>query len=1143
MKNNDSSRKTKFLALLLSVLMCSSVTALAACNADDSSSSSTSSSSSSSSSAEEEKTDAEKNYLVQNPNFAKVADANMKYFSTTVDSWTRAAYSASTGTAQASQSASGIIDTSDAAWTSMTTNAVENVKNLTEAQAKDRWSTMTLKDKLAYYEAWEDANEDDDKKLTGLSFYESVTIDEEDLPDCANPKTHHTDTSADGYDSKVLMIHNDYDTTNYHKQGTAQKYTSSSTVTVAAGTAARLSLWVKTADLRSASSDNAENGQEAVDKGAYIRLSHTVGGKTLEPLEVKNINTDGYTDHNGWKQYTFYIQGSSFASTTLTLELGLGQSGGTNMNEYVNGYAFFDDIECKTITLDEYSADTTSLTEYTLAHTAAGSKTVNAYRESDVNFAMNLSGSAFADNDYLNGAFTYEYTTQKNTTDGVFTAVKNGATGIANPANAKKPVALGTLIDGSNDVATVYADAAALASTTNRYLKAVYENYLQDNALIESKSFSLLFSSEGAPLTAKNDATFSVNEGDYLAISFYVKTSAMNGTAGATVTLKDASGKTISALESIDTTTVDTNEATDGWQRCFFFVEAKKAETLSVTLQLGPTTLIGTTQDAYKPGYAAFTNFTTHAFANDDEFALATDGTYAKKVTVSDEEIDPSGKFDDVAAISDIETNYGTPKNYTLYKGGDKPAPTTENATAGLLNQKYKEEYKTAGLLTQLGATGTTAEEQWNSVFSNGLLGTANQPLVLFNGSYATASYGFVGKSQTIPTDSYQSIAMRLKVSAGAKAYVYLIDTDDDSFNNSLSVSRNVTYWYDDDGNVCASDPSASGFRDKDIALFRQSNGLYKVNPSWWKTLGTTESVPNGYYANLQAFGTPDANDNLRLADGFTAYDYMDKWQHEGNNGIAFYGYNAENMTAYSDQGKKTQVTDFSKLTGLTARYEAHEAKKLCVEINGDGSWKDVKFFLKTGATAKNYRLEIWCGNRNDATANGTATTAYVIADSYDIGTLDADTYKNNLAEREDETANADSFKSTFTFFDTAKFLRYNKELDLQGVGNSYDEYKQSNYEEDVVYLYYQDDATYETYANFSLADTSVDTDAVDDDTTEDDTDSTTTSELNPWLLASSIIVAAVLLLAIISLVVRKALVRTRKNRRVAPTQSNKNDK
>jgi hypothetical protein len=75
-------------------------------------------------------------------------------------------------------------------------------------------------------------------------------------------------------------------------------------------------------------------------RGAFVSVSQTVGGKAMDEVKLKNINTRGV-----WKDYTFYVTASSYAQTTFSITLGLGQNNGTNF-EYVEGYAFFDNVNC-----------------------------------------------------------------------------------------------------------------------------------------------------------------------------------------------------------------------------------------------------------------------------------------------------------------------------------------------------------------------------------------------------------------------------------------------------------------------------------------------------------------------------------------------------------------------------------------------------------------------------------------------------------------------------------------------------------------------------------------------------------------------------------------------------------------------------
>ena len=345
MKDSIKNRKKKFLALCLSALMLSSVAAFASCKDSDATDSSSSSSSSASTSEEKD------TGLIKNAGFETYNASNA--INTSATGWSRSVNSVTSGSALSSKAASGIIDLSEDAWKNLTGSYYDNpntVKTLTEAQAEAVWDNLTVRDKLAYYDQWKEDNEDGTISKD-LKFYESINIDSGDIPKIDRFDTHHKE-GDEGYgeDTKVLMIHNEYpesdSSATYKALGTAQKYTSSSTVTIKAGSAAQFSVWVRTQDLQSSSTSGEP--QEAVDKGAYISITHSVGGKSLDAYRVENINTEQMSEDdlsNGWKQYTFLLKGSSYADTTFSIVLGLGQGGGTFRGEYVNGYAFFDDIQ------------------------------------------------------------------------------------------------------------------------------------------------------------------------------------------------------------------------------------------------------------------------------------------------------------------------------------------------------------------------------------------------------------------------------------------------------------------------------------------------------------------------------------------------------------------------------------------------------------------------------------------------------------------------------------------------------------------------------------------------------------------------------------------------------------------------------
>ena len=1133
MKDSIKKRKNQLLALVLSALMVPSVVALTSCKDEDESSSSSSSSSESSTSVD--------NGIITNATF-KTFNKNdgLNLIGTTVTGWTRSVNSTTSGSASSSKAASGIVDTSK--WTDLTTNTVSDFTGVSEDTAKENWDSYTAKDKLDYYAAWEKANDDDDKDVDDLSFYEKFNVKAADMPDCANPGTREGSE-----DTNVLMIHNQYpsedSSSKYKNAGTAQKFTSSSTVTIPAGAAAKFSVWVKTSNLTS--SDSEGNPQEAVGKGAYVSVTHSVGSKTLDAFEVKNINTDA------WKQYSFQIKGSSYADTTFTIVLGLGKGGGTDYLEYVNGYAFFDDIECELIDADEYSeAGADKVVGFA---STKEDKTVNAYENADADsFAMNfhkgfdkLSGGIGSLVDVSKIALT----TEENNSGTKYTAGKNDGSIAVYPT-----FGAGIITDG--DVKQIYANAAALNGTNDEYVQSVYDNYFKDKTYLADSEMLMLLSKNGAAYTADvNNGAFSLKSGKYLAVSFYVKTSDLNGFTGVSITLNNGTNKT--TISSIDTTTIapvsigKTDDVYEGWQKVIFFV-ANETETtndiqFNFTLNYGPTTVLDATRSQFYAGFAAFANFEISEL-DKSEYDSADAGTYTKVVSLktTETETDGDGGFDTAASVPSnaIETGYASLKNYKgVYSDSDyltgsgkgENAAINENPTAGLLNKEYESAY--TDILATLGGTGAT----WNSVFGS----DTTQPLVIYNsGANAkdrTNAYGFIGSSASIAAESYVTVSTRVKV-YNTNAYVYLVDMNDDSHESLLSIGRKVTYWYDDEGNILSKDPSSKGFNaNKHTAFKLQPNGLYKVSANWEHASGVNADV---YYANLANYEL-DANGNLLVAEGGVEYDYNSYWNNDGRDGIAFYGYNKVAKTAFADSKKTVKVNDLSTVVTLSPRYAAEESKDLFFKVGDtNGQWATVTFYIHAGSATKNYRLEVWNGARDGA---GSAVGSYVIFDAYKPDSVsDATAYGELLNEKKELVSEDAYFESVFSFYDSAKFLRYDETMDEKGVGNSYESYAQSTYTSGVAYLKYESKTEYQLYADYALSDVTVAADVEEPEDEKEEEKETETNPTNVALLASSIVIAAVLLLAVISLVVRKIVVKVRKNRGVRvrkPKTAKKNKK
>ncbi len=1103
MKTTNNNRKSKFLAFLLSVMMISTAGAMFASCQDDGDSSSSVSSSEESDDGENRVDDGD----IKNANFDFTELDKKTVIGTSVTGWSRSVNS----TDNSSKSPSGVIDTAEDSWDYLTGDAID-VSNKSEADAIAAWDTWNVKTKLAYYDKWKADNSGKSLSADTFEKYEKLTVDNvEDIP-TVNPGLHDEDLE----DTQVLMIHNNYYPDSQHTDklvGTAQKWTSSSTVTVPAGSSAYVSVWVKTANLKMSGTGTPTNHEvvDAIGKGAYISLTNSVGGKSLDAYEVKNIAVED------WTQYTFYIKGSSYADTTYSLTLGLGQGNTDNRFDYVNGYAFFDDIQCDIIDNDEFDTATKDNSTITGLEDDKVTKTFDAYEMPDAR------------------VFGMDFSTEWNAES--FKDVKGVATeGDKNPA-----------ADSVNDVAAL-GTKASFNNEANSNLKIVYDKFLDSDFIADDENLFMILSNNGTAYTVENAFDFTLAEGkDYMAISLFVKTSDLNGGTGAGITLVDADNKT--SFTTIDTTDAakvtigDDEDAYDGWQQVFFFIERAEDATgdidLSLTFNYGSTEITSSTAASnFQQGFAAFAKLTSFVNMTETDYEAAKTGSYAKKVTVygeqKDEETGDSG-FDAAASIPEDALENGEfadPQNYKgVYNDNYRVSlPVAGESDDVKAEKRAYNQYAYAGLLNKenfgafIGVTDeSVAATAWESSF-----GDATQPLVISNEAMdggeglTTRSYGFIGTTKTL-SDEYTAVSLRVRTAGGATASVYLMDTSDSTNQTVLSVERSLTYWYDENGNICTGDPAK---KDTAIAFNLEKNGLYKANKNWESYKDEWE---NQYFANLEAYTEKDgvlyANENSAEHD---YYDY--KWNRE-----VFY--KSGNDWYTEKNGKGVKVNNLLDITNgadetdkpLTARFLPEAKKELKVEnISSEDKWTTVTFYIRKGETAKSYRLEVWSGTRDGKTV---CTTGMVAFDSNNPGT--ASSNFSSLIEEYKDLDGVDTFESVFSYYDTDKHVRYDADLDEDKSGNAYaDNIKATlTAEASTAYLRYEGDG-YNIFADYSLSDKTVAASETTDEDTDDSAEEDEETEgANVWLLASSIAVAGVLVLVVASIIVRKIVEKARKSR------------
>lgn len=1128
-KNYSKKRRLKYVLVALACAASFSVTGLAAaCKTDENK-------------PEDGKTTSKEDVqLLKNGNFEfftvpeqKDGEKAPEYLINTPDSWTHGGTS--------SYTKSGIIGTSDKAWDKLTADDLAerlDANNALDSSASDyaanhidfngmkssdllykdsyaalKYNTISesTEDNVTKYYIGDSSNQIEIYKDGDKYYYDEGKTREINKDFIANPMTHNIfkeegepyyldedgkrqevyvdengdyflyDEAKDDYTvpvGHVLMLHN-YSNSNHN--GIAQNYASTS-ISLPANTSAEVSVWVKTANLLYSGGKDANEDQ---DHGANITVTHTVGSSTLDDFKITSINTEKLlgetTINNGWVQYTVYINACNFASSNITLKLGLGES-----DHITEGYAFFDDVTVKQYaTLDKCPSYTDEVETKinddkafcTLTSDASekifsvdtlkrltedGTVTSDRY-SNDFHFLLDLA----SERDYkpvdLSGAtagLTVDndnYTTfipdsaDQTYLNLVGLTASDPADKTKLPDDIKKiEVTGGKGLDVSKDLVALvhagtgvptgdYADKLNEALTTAQGLPKGSEN---DDMLV-------IFSAKGATYTATFD--ISVAEESYKIISFWVKTSDMNGSTAATVKITEDGNEDNSANVTLDTTNIVTDiddeheNIYDNWVQCFFFVHNDTVKTndsnpatLHVEFSFGNTTLKGTTITSYKAGWAAISNIKT-LDVDEDVYAYTGSGSYTASLTISEEDEKKLNVFDEVygSQTHEIANGIVDPASYSGTNGGSSKVVlngsddiyANPNSYAGLINKEYFGDYAEqnhewyTALLGAFKASDTNAVTNWNTVFGSNSV----QPLIIVNKirQYAdlaeadkdtykkyyveaedgyngetfetengrkfrkvadnedydenteyyslrkVLNYGFVGNEQTVSADGYTTVSVRVKVSEGAVAYVYLVDTSNGS--NVLGFNApSYTFRYDVDGNVLKADIDEKASIDEqraNVLYTLRSDGLYedkdgKLYANLWNYTELYTDETRTYF---------DKNGNpVNFEDLVEGESYYTDATHQTKAGHFLVTSKGDKVYEYKDgayryivngETQKEEINPFD-ITYANYDYSSLSEKYVAKVENTEGKWVTVNFIIHAGSESKTYRLELWSGQR-----------------------------------------------------------------------------------------------------------------------------------------------------------------------------------
>ena len=558
--------------------------------------------------------------------------------------------------------------------------------------------------------------------------------------------------------SKILMIHN---VTGEEGRGTAQKFTSTKTFDVKSY--AKVSVWVKTKDLKTV--------QETEEFGAYVALRTTIDTEA-SPVIVKNINTNGQ-----WIKLNFFVAASDYASTKMRVVLGLGFGSEDVRREYVEGFAYFDNVTFTEISKDEYE-------EY-LAQTDNDNR-FEYYEDGDQDDVYEL--KAELEKYSMAGKEAEDNGEQKY-------SEYNFSVNCATPAK-KYPILQKTqgalnenyLYSGEIDnYGEGYEAGVKAFEEIECALMTDVENPVQESA---ATAYILHPTNASSTLTIKD---FKVEDGQTVCISFYVRAETYMHMTGLAVGYKEhAEGqdttdiKTSSLLSAFTTKDYENADSKNFAKVRLYFtndVGDGNARYFDLVFTLGTTDMVTDYMKLTK-GEALLTGFERSLLNKTELGKMASDSYTATAQLGSDmpNGIDAEEENEDVYSFNYAQTNKTTISSkpadnvigYTgivgdhTVVGGEQTAYVQDATTvAGIINTKY--DY--AALADEIEAIRGLEKDGDNANL---------QPLVIKNVTVGEKkySYGYVSTAKTISAGSTALVSVKVKVIGNATAYVYLVNAD-----------------------------------------------------------------------------------------------------------------------------------------------------------------------------------------------------------------------------------------------------------------------------------------------------------------------------------------------------------------------------
>ena len=565
--------------------------------------------------------------------------------------------------------------------------------------------------------------------------------------------------------TKILMLNN-----KKNGEGTAQYYRASSSISVGTGEYAKLSFWVNTLDLKSLYTSTP---------GLHIRLSSTTGSTSYEEFVIEGIDTKGE-----WAKFEVYIEGSEVSSTTLNLTFGLGRGNGVDHNEFVEGFAFFDNVHVEMVEKKDFPA----------------SSSADKYIENPNSIeSVSLAGTTYIDNATTDEVKFTTYKVQLNynvlptTTriDGTQSASIKYSDVIVKENGVAYDYSAGNYI--GTDIATASDNVKAIVGTNN-FDNIVYMDFANpSSATYQTQTYTLASES-------------------YNLVSFLVRTESNNPNSNKLkIKVVNEDNDDAEIFASIDTTDLESARYGE-WIMYRAFINNPTGEETSYSIKF-IYGFDGEWDDvhALQQGYAIIANLNVYS-TDEDFYSLSTVSDYLVKHQVY-------GKYKSFGTETDVPSNDSyvlvvdktqefsvkekpatNVSGYTFYTG--KPA----TSTYGIVNSKYHDGGKAYGTTNKF----EFAQEISAADFDNLKSGTnKNAQVIVLDNKEADYSR-FVTEVKTVSANTSSKVVVKVRAFGTATATVSLVES---TFSNGKYNKLNFITSDTDTGVTLSSEVTANSYK------------------------------------------------------------------------------------------------------------------------------------------------------------------------------------------------------------------------------------------------------------------------------------------------------------------------------------------